>query len=201
MQTLWQDIRYGLRMLGRKPGFTIVAIITLTLGIGANTAIFSVVNGVLLRSLPYKDPERLFVLQENIPSLSRIAPALPVSANHFTEWVHQCTSCEGLSALRSITLNLTGDGPPERVNAARVSFNLFPLLGIQPQLGRSFTEDEDRLGNNRVVMITDTFWKRRFQADSNIAGKSIRLDGNPYTIVGVLPPTFVAPKGYELNPI
>src|SRR5258705_2527435 len=137
------DIRFALRTLLRHKTFTAIAVLTLAIGIGANTAIFSVVNGVLLRPLPYDNPERLFVLQENIPSLSRIAPVLPVSANHFTEWQRQCTTCQGLAALRPMTFNLTGDGPPERVSAARISSNLFALLGVQPQLGRPFVEEED----------------------------------------------------------
>ncbi len=193
------DVRFAIRTLARNKTFTAIAVLTLAVGIGANTAIFSVVNGVLLRPLPYDSPERLFVLQENIPSLSRIAPVLPVSGNHFTAWRRDCRSCEAMSALRPMTFNLTGEGAPERVSAARVSANLFNVLGIQPQLGRWFTEQEDQPGNDRVVMLSDTFWRRRFMADASIAGKTIRLNGNPFTIVGVLPASFVPPKGYELN--
>ncbi len=108
------DIRFAFRSLARNKTFSTVAVLTLALGIGANTAIFSIVNGVLLRALPYEDPDRLFVIQENVPSLSRIAPVLPVSANHFTEWRKQCTQCEGLAVLGPASFNLTGDGAPER---------------------------------------------------------------------------------------
>src|SRR5215467_7487919 len=119
------DIRYALRSLARNKTFTAVAIMTLGLGIGANTAIFSVVNGVLIRALPYKDPDRLYSIQENIPSVERVAPVLPVSANHFTEWRRQCTHCEALAALTPLSFNLTGDGPPERIPGARASANYF----------------------------------------------------------------------------
>src|ERR1700722_13771527 len=132
------DIRYALRSLARNKVFSAVVVLTLALGIGANTVIFSIVNGVLLRALPYSDPDRLFVIQENIPSLERVAPVLPVSANHFVEWRKECTLCAGLSALEPATFNLTGDGPPERIGGARVSANYFSLLGVQPKLGRSF---------------------------------------------------------------
>src|SRR5215813_9647355 len=156
------DIRFALRSLARNKVFTTVAILTLALGIGANTAIFSVVNGILLRALPYKDPDRLFALQENIPSLARVAPVLPVSANHFAEWRRQCTHCEALAALTPANFNLVGDGAPERIPSARVSANYFALLGIQPQLGRPFTDEEDRPGNDKVVIINNDLWRRRF---------------------------------------
>ena len=196
VEHLWKDFRYAGRGLRRSPAFTVVAVLTLGVGIGANTAIFSVVNGVLLRALPYKDPDRLFAIQENIPSLARVAPVLPVSANHFTEWRRQCTHCEALAALAPANFNLSGDGPPERLPGARVSANYFTLLGVQPQLGRTFNEDEDRRGDDRVVILNNGLWKRRFAGDPSIVGKTLRLDGVPYTVVGVLPPTFVAPKGY-----
>jgi putative ABC transport system permease protein len=195
------DIRFALRSLAKNKVFTAVAIITLALGIGANTAIFSVVNGILLRALPYKNPDRLFALQENIPSLARVAPVLPVSANHFAEWRRQCTHCEALAALAPASFNLVGDGAPERIPGGRVSANYFALLGIQPQLGRFFTDEEDRPGSDKVVIINNDLWRRRFASDQSIIGKTLRLDGVPYTVVGVLPPTFVAPKGYELSPI
>src|SRR5262249_24085086 len=112
----------------------------------------------------------------------------------------QCASCEALAALRATTFNLTGDGPPERVGAAKVSFNFFALLGVQPQLGRGFVREEDHPGSD-VVIISDSFWRRRFLADPSIIGKTVELNGNRQTVIGVLPASFVPPKGFELNPI
>jgi putative ABC transport system permease protein len=195
------DIRYALRSLARHKTFSLVIILTLALGIGSNTVIFSIVNGVLLKTLPYADPDHLFAIQENIPSLERVAPVLPVSANHFVTWRKECTQCAGMAALLPISLNLTGDGAPERISGARVSASYLSLLGVRPALGRNFTEEEDRPGSDHVVIVSHDLWRRRFNGDPAIVGKTIRLDNISYQVVGVLPADFVPPKGYELNPI
>ena len=184
MNTLLQDLRYGVRMLLKHPGVSIVAIITLALGIGANTAIFSVVNAVLLRPLTYKDPERLVSLWESVPAQgrSRAAPA------NFHDWKKQNTLFEDLSAYGASSMTLTGDGEPEQVLGARVGSGYFAVVGVEPALGRSFSAEEYEVGKGQVVILGHNFWKRRFAGDQNILNRTITLDGNPYTVVGVMPP-------------
>ena len=138
------DFRYAIRTLLRSPGFTAAAVMTLALGIGANTAIFSIVDHVILRPLAYQDPDNLYTVHEVIPKIAHMAPALPVSANHFVEWRRSTTSFESIALLGDITLNLTGSGEPEQLDGARVSADLFPMLGVRPQLGRVFLPEEDR---------------------------------------------------------
>ncbi len=194
-----QDLRYAWRALGRDRGFAATAILTLALGIAANTAIFSVINSVLLRPLPYKEPERLVVIREILGPLKHLYPVLPANAGHMLEWRKQCSSCEQIAAIRSIQFNLTGAGEPELVGGARVSANLFTLLGIVPQQGRVFVEEEDRRGNDRVAILTDSLWKRRFSSDASLVGRTISLDGHPYVVVGILPPDFRFPRHEQLG--
>ena len=184
MHSLLQDIRFGIRMLAKNPGVSIVAVVTLALGIGANAAIFSVVNTVLLRPLPYKDPERLVALWENIPSQgqSRVSPA------NFFDWKKQSTSFEGISTYGASAMTLTGVGEPEQLYGTRVSSGYFEVVGIAPALGRSFLADEYEVGKEQVVILGDGLWRRRFGSDPQILNKSIALDGQPYTVVGVMPP-------------
>jgi len=190
------DLRSALRLFGREPGFAVAVVLGLAIGIGANTAIFSVVNTILLRPLPCHEPDRLLAISEVVPKLSHLYPVIPVNLNHFVRWRKQCSSLERLAAVVPHTLNLTGSGPPELLNAARVSANMFEVLGVRPQLGRAFLEEEDPEGHDHVVVLADSLWKRRFSADSSVVGRKITLDGSPYLVVGVLPPFFRFPNPY-----
>ncbi len=165
------DLRYALRMQLKNPGFTIVAVIALALGIGANTAIFSVVNTVLLRPLPYKDPGRLVMVWEDA-SKHGYPRDTPAAAN-YVDWRDQSQVFEGMSAIADESFNLTGAGDPERLEGRRVSASLFPMLGVEPQIGRVFTAAEDQPGSNRVVLLSYGLWQRRFGGDSNIVGQSL----------------------------
>src|SRR5580692_11434581 len=136
------DFRYALRALGRNPGYAAIVILILSAGIGANTAMFSLVEGVLLRALPFREPEQLYAIQESVPKFANIAPDFPVNAMHFQEWRKRWTAAEQISLIDARTFNLTSGGEPERVNAARISANVFPMLGVQPELGRGFLEAE-----------------------------------------------------------
>jgi putative ABC transport system permease protein len=189
---LWQDLRYGLRMLVKNPGFTIVAVIALALGIGANSAIFSVVNTVLLRPLPYKDPDRLVMVWEDA-SRHGYPRDTPAAANYI-DWRDQNQVFEGMAAIANESFNLTGAGEPERIEGRRVSANLFPLLGVGPQLGRAFLPEEDMPGGSRVVLLSHGLWQRRFGSDMNITGKPLTLNGESHTVVGVMPPDFQFPS-------
>jgi putative ABC transport system permease protein len=187
-----QDLGYGLRMLLKNPGFTIVAVIALALGIGANSAIFSVVNTVLLRPLPYQDPDRLVMVWED-NTKAGYPRDTPAAANYI-DWRDQNQVFEGMAAIADMSFNLTGTGEPERIDGRRVSANLFPLLGVEPQIGRAFMPEEDQPGRNRVVVMSHGLWQRRFGSDANITGKSLTLNGDSYTVVGVMPPHFQFPE-------
>jgi putative ABC transport system permease protein len=192
------DLRYALRNLARNPGFAAVAILSLALGIGANTAIFTIFNTILLRPLPYPQPGRLVAIQEIVPKLASFGPALPANAWHFREWRQQNHSFRQLAPLSGLNFALTSAGEPERVNGARVSASLFPMLGIQAALGRTFREDEDQPGHDHVVVISDRLWTRRFQRDPSLIGGKIVLDGIPYQVLGILPPTARIPTDEQL---
>jgi putative ABC transport system permease protein len=183
---LWQDLRYGARMLMKNPGFTLIAVMTLALGIGANTAIFSVVNAVLLRPLPYKDASRLMVLWERERNIEQESPSYP----NFLDWQAQSRSFEQMALSRRDNANLTGAGEPERLDVRQVSANFFATLGVMPLLGRSFAPEEDRVGANPVAVIGYGLWQRRFAADAEIINKTITLNDRPFTVIGVLPPEF-----------
>ena len=187
MQTLWQDLRYGFRTLMRKPGYTIVAIIALALGIGANTAIFSVVNSILLRPLAYHDPERLVVINHDYPKINLKAS---VSAIGYTHYRDNAKSFESVAATTGGNFNLTGGGDPERLNGAPVTHNFFSVLGARPALGRLFLPEEDQPGKNKVVVLSHSFWQRRFGGDPGIVNKNIMLNDENYSVVGVMPPSF-----------
>jgi putative ABC transport system permease protein len=183
METLWQDIRFGFRMLLKKPGFTAVAVLALALGVGANTAIFSVVNGVLLRPLPFKDPDRLVRLGE----WSKEVPGMSISYPNFLDWREQNHVFEGLAALQFGSYNMTGVDEPERLLGRNVSWNFFDVLGVRPAVGRGFRPEEDHAGAPRVCLISYALWQRRFNSDRKIVGRAVTLNGEPYTVVGVLP--------------
>jgi predicted permease len=187
MQTLWQDLRFGFRTLMRKPGFTVVAIIALALGIGANTAIFSVVNSVLLRPLAYQDPAALVVINHDYPKINLKAS---VSAIGYTHYRDNAKSFESVAAMTGGGFNLTGGGDPEQVNGALVTHNFFSSLGARPALGRVFLPEEDQPGKNKVVALSHGFWRRRFGADPGIVNKTITINDESYTVVGVMPPSF-----------
>ncbi|HXP59054.1 MAG TPA: ABC transporter permease [Dongiaceae bacterium] len=189
-------LRLAIRHLAKTPGLTAIVVLTLALGIGATTAIYSVVNGVLLRPLAFRDPVRLFFLGEFIPGSEY--GVWPASARHFTEWRGQSASFENLSAISAGAVNLTGKGEPERLEELRVSANLFAALGVQPAIGRGFLPDEDHSGKERVVVLGYQFWQRKYHADPEIIGSSIRLDNEAYTVVGVLPAWFHFPNAHAL---
>jgi putative ABC transport system permease protein len=188
MEMLWQDLRYGARQLARSPGFTAVAVLTLALGIGANTAIFSVVHSLLIEPLPYKDPDRLVVVWEHNRPRGRLTNT--ISPANFLDWRDQNTVFEEMGAFAGVRANLTGVDDPEELPVQLVSVNLFPLLGVQAAHGRVFLPEEGVQGQNRVVLLSDALWRRRFHADAGILGKSLTLNNESYTVVGILPPNF-----------
>src|SRR5213596_1253024 len=183
LETLWQDIRYGARMLRKNPGFTAVAVLTLALGIGANTAIFSVVNAVLLRPPPFKEPGRLVFVSEKSKDMDDMSVSYP----NFRDWQRQQAGFSSLAAFRTEEWNLTGTSQPERVVGLQVSASFFPTLGVQPLRGRVFEADEDKVGGERVVVLSEGLWQRRFGADPAVLNRPISLNGESYTVVGVLP--------------
>jgi putative ABC transport system permease protein len=187
LESLLQDLRYGLRTLAKNPGFTAAAVLTLGLGIGANTAIFSVVDGVLLSPLAGRDPDRLVMLWETTPG----APQIPVSYPNYLDWRQRTHSFEDIAVYNGFDqFTMTGAGDPERIQGGLASGNLFTVLGVEPGAGRLFDPRDDRLDAEPVAVIADGFWRRRFAADPRVVGRPIVLDGNTYTIVGVLPPSF-----------
>jgi putative ABC transport system permease protein len=196
VEDLWQDLRYGARMLIKQPGFALIAVVTLALGIGANTAIFSLVNAVLLRPLSYREPDRLVSVQGTNPQkgfkIDRVSPA------DLADWREQNSVFEQLAASRDAQYNLTGRGEPELIFGYRFSADFFQLLGVNPILGRTFLPEEDRPGSPRVVVLSQRLWQRRFGSDPNIIGQAITLNGEPYTVIGVMPPGFQHPKLTEL---
>jgi putative ABC transport system permease protein len=191
LENLLQDLRYGLRAMLRNPGFTIVALLTLALGIGVNTAIVSVVNAVLIRPLPYRDPGRLVYISEFWP---RETPFRTVPNPDFANWSDHDRLFDGLAAYGGAAeVNLTSLGEPERILGAKVTWDFFPLLGVQPSLGRGFLREEDQPGGRQVVLLSHELWQRRFGSDPSVVGSSVNLDGAPHTIVGVIPAGFRFP--------
>lgn len=198
MNNLWQDLKYGARMLVKKPGFAFVAIITLALGIGASTAIFSVVNALLLRQLPYKNADRLVMLWDKNERLQLGIEHLPVSAYHFLSWRDMSQSFDEVSALSAESLTMTGAGDPERISCARVSGNFFRLMGVDPIAGRVINDDDDRPGAAKVVVVSYGLWQTRFGSDEELVGKSLTLDGNSYTVIGIALKGFQFPRHKEM---
>jgi putative ABC transport system permease protein len=189
MDKLISDIRYAFRILLKNRGFTVVAVLALALGIGANTAIFSVVNSVLLRQLPYPQPDRLVMVWETEKSG---APTL-VSPGNFVAWSEQNETCEQIAALRGWYANLSGVDEPERLRGAMGTARLFEALGVAPMLGRTFSPDEDQPGSNRVVVLGYGLWKRRFGSDPSVVGRTVTINGIDRTVIGVMPTQFKLP--------
>jgi putative ABC transport system permease protein len=187
---LRQDIRYALRMLAKNPAFTAIAIMALALGIGANSAIFSVVDAVLLRPLPFKHPEQLVMVWENAAHMG--FPKNTPSPANFLDWQKQSQSFTGIAATAERSFNLTGVGEPERLDGRRVSANLFDLLGVPALFGRAFVSDDDRPGTH-VVVLSYSLWQRRFGSDRAVIGRALTLNGESYTVVGVMPPLVQLP--------
>ncbi len=198
-ESLLQDLRYGLRTLRKAPTFATIAILTLALGIGATTAMFSVVNAVLLRPLAYRQPDRLYIIREGIAEMAQFYPSLPANIGGFRRWQSQCRSFEQIAIVEPAGKILTGAGESQEIHGGRGSANLFDVLGVQPQLGRTFLAEEDRPGNDHVVILTDSFWRDRFHADPSLIGRSITLDGEPDVVVGILPRTFRFPRAAQLG--
>src|SRR5215468_11773832 len=184
---LWQDLRFGARMLTKQPGFTLIAVLTLSLGIGANTAIFSIVNAVLLRPFPYKEPERLVMLRERGSLGGGFSPSYP----NFVDWRAQNTVFDAISAVRqNESFNLTGAGEPERVQGRLVSAEFFSTLGIEPLLGRDFLAEEDSPGATPAAILSYGFWRRRFGNDPGVIGKQLTLNNQSFTVIGITPANF-----------
>ncbi len=184
MDTIWQDVRYALRTLAKRPGFTVVTVLTLALGIGATTVIFGLVNGVLLESLPYDDPERLLAVYDHQPGYGNA----PASYPEYLDWRQHGEVFEQVAGYFLRRVNLSGDGEPARLDAVRMSANLLPALGVHPLLGRGFTPDDEPAGAEPVVLISHAFWQNRFGGTADPVGEVLRIDGEGYTVAGVLPP-------------
>jgi putative ABC transport system permease protein len=197
MSTLLTDIRYALRMLLKAPGFTVIAVVALALGIGANTAIFSVVNAVLLRPLPYPEPDKLILLREKTP----VFPGGSVSYPNYLDWREAQRTLTDLVLLRRVDVNfamLSGDTAPERFGGAQVSYNFLAVLGLKPRLGRDFTEADDVPNGPKVALISDKLWQRRFGGSATVLGQQVVLNGVPREIIGVLPPDLQYPRRAEI---
>jgi putative ABC transport system permease protein len=192
MTTLWQDITFGCRMLFNKPGFTIAAVLSLALGIGANTTIFSIINATLLSSLPYQDPDRLMILWST--PLNRPNARGSATATQYLAWKEQGKSFESVGAWYGRPGNLGGEqngAPAERINVALITASFWDVLGVKPMLGRLFTPDEDQDGNPaKVVVLKYDFWQRRFGGNPALLGQTIRLDGDEHTVIGIMPENF-----------
>ncbi len=183
MDVLLRDLRFALRMIRKSPGFTTVAVLTLALGIGANTAIFSFVDAVLLKPLPYPHPEELMMVWEKPPQGERNG----ISTLNFLDWKNQNTVFTAMAAGTGGSLTLTGIDRPVQLRGSSVSAPYFDLFGVKPMLGRTFASDEDQLGKERVVVLSHRIWESRFGADRSIIGRTITLDNKPYTVIGVMP--------------
>src|SRR5262245_19822555 len=195
IETLIQDLRYAARMLMKKPGFTLIAVITLALGIGANTAIFSVVNAVLLQPLPFREPERLVMVWRT--NTERTMGDAPVSLPNFIDWKRRNEVFEQMAAWRTGNFNLTGDAEPEVAQGAEVTAGFFETLGVAPALGRGFLPHEDQPGAESLAVISHSLWRRRFGGAPDVVGKRLMVDARAVTVIGVMPPGFEHPLAYS----
>ncbi len=199
LEVVGREVRFGLRQLRRSPGFAAVAILTLAVGIGATTAIFTLVYDVLLRPLPYAQPDRLVVMQEVVAEFKDIYPALPMNANHFANWQRNSRSFQSMAVMEPGNVPLGADGHPLQISILRATSSIFSVLSVKPQLGRGFSPQEDLSGRERVVVLMHGLWKSQFGSDPNILGKTITLDGHPYTVIGVMPQSFYLPSSQTLS--
>ncbi|HYV97990.1 MAG TPA: ABC transporter permease, partial [Gemmatimonadaceae bacterium] len=191
MDFLMQDVRFAWRTLRKNPLISAIAVVCLAVGIATNTTMFSCLNAIVLRPLPFENPEQLIVARDGFPGTrGRSSISYPT----FQDWRSQSRSFEGLAALGSRSLTITEGEEPERLLGSLISANLFPLLGVAPQIGRQFREDEDKPGAAGVVLISDGVWRRRYGADSSVVGRVISINNLPYTVVGIMPPRFRFPE-------
>lgn len=191
MENLSRDTGYALRALVKKPGFTIVALLTVAIGVGANSAIFSVLNAVLLRPLPYKDADRLAMVWDNFLVLNMVR--IGAKPAELLDYQNQTEVFEDVAGFNNVQFSMTGGGAPEQVAGSRVSTNLFPMLGAEASLGRTFVAEDARPGREQIAILSHQTWERRFGSDPDIVGKSTLLNGNIYNIVGVMPEDFQFP--------
>jgi putative ABC transport system permease protein len=193
MNTLLQDIRYALRQLRKSPGFALTAVLTLALGIGATTAIFTLVFDVLLRPLPYAHPEQLAVMEEQVAEFRDIYPTLPMNASNFTFWQQNSRTIQSMAVMEENAVPLGSSGQPQKIRVLSATPGIFPVLEVSPSLGRAFTPEEAQPGHDRVAILMDGLWQRQFGADPAILGKTVTLNGLPYTVIGVMPTSFHLP--------
>src|SRR5215469_5844332 len=200
METLIQDLRYGLRMLRKSPAFTTVAVITLALGIGANTAMFSVADAFLLRPVSVSDPDRLAMVMEVSPgqNIKDTASWNTVAPGNFEDWKEQSRSFESIAARRWRSFNVTGTGDPQRILGVEVSANFFDMLHERPEMGRAFLAGDDTVGHEQQVVLSYGLWKRAFGSDRRVVGSEVKLNERPYTVIGVMPKGFTFPQPAEL---
>jgi hypothetical protein len=194
VERLLQDARYALRQLWRSPGFSIVAMMTLALGIGATTAIFTLVYDVLLRPLPFTQQDRLVTIEEKVAEWSNLYPTLPVSANHFTFWQQHNRTFDSMAIMEQFSVPLGTRGRPLQVQALSATPGIFSVLQVQPELGREFTADEAQRGHEHVAILTYDLWREQFAGDPDILSKTISVDGFPYSVIGVMPQSFHMPS-------
>src|SRR5881394_2529473 len=200
MQNLINDIRYGLRALISRPSVTLIIVTTLALGIGANTAIFSVVNATLLRPLPFKDPDRIVMVWGFLPKLAHNSDKFPSSAANYLSLAKQTQSFDQLAAFRQWSWQLTHDGEPEQLQGVRVSANFFEALGARALVGSTFTSDQDQDGSAPVAIISYRLWQREFGGDAKVVGKSLTLNGRTAQVVGAMPRDFEFPGSANMIP-
>ncbi|HYZ85538.1 MAG TPA: ABC transporter permease, partial [Bryobacteraceae bacterium] len=200
LDTTFQDLRYALRSIWKSPGFATVAILSLAIGIGANTAIFSLVNMVLLQPLAFKEPQRVFALRETLPKFSG-PKSVPVNPVHVREWGRQCPSLEQVALMQGDRMDLVSGSEPVSIPGINVSHNVFALFGVEPIMGRTFLPEEEQEGSNQVVMLSESLWRSRFDADASVIGKAIMLDGQKHEVVGIVPAWFRLPYAVGLEAV
>ena len=205
MHTLSDDLRYAARQLRKSPGFAITAVLTLALGIGATTAIFTLVYDVLLKPLPYSRPGQLVEMEEQVAEFRDIYPTLPMSANHFTSWQQHSKSFQSMALMEEGSLPLGLGGHPQQIGVLNTTPGIFSVLDVGPAFGRPFSSQEAEPGHEHVVLLMDSLWRHQFQSDPGILGKTITLNGFPYAVIGVMPPSFHLPhvqtfSSLDLNP-
>jgi putative ABC transport system permease protein len=196
-----RDVHYAWRSLRKSPSFAAAAILTIALGVGANTAIFSVVYAVLLKPLPYEAPDQLYGIDIVIPERRSQFSSLPATVQIYLEWRNAESAFSSIAALRPWECSLTGDGEPERVGGARVSANFFSVLGVPPALGRGFTREEEQPGKEKVVVVSDALWRRRYGSNPALIGRSIDVNGESHLVIGIAPASLLVPTGTLLNPV